>query len=323
MKSLKKSHAVLASIFGLTLVAVPGVNAQVSTINSVVVQTNVVTTTNLPSAVLTVVSNYPSVVSFTETNAGINTTNTTFSAYQDVWQFSTNKSTPYLFQTNDYYTAYMNVTLTGNPISPRKEAGFAFNDVAGNISGQYILDTDNHEVVAFGGNLPFYASPLDGTFTSGETITMGVTIFKDANGSNAIIYSANGISSPVLEFGGPGQANAVYAINSGTTPAPYWLGGYFQIQGQSINTNTITPTTNNGSAVFQNITIVTQPNLNIAENGNQSVLYWNASSANFRLQTSTNLASTNWTTVPTNGAYVIGVAVTNNNPASFYRLITP
>jgi hypothetical protein len=313
MKFLKKSHAFHAALCGIALAAATEANAQVRNINSIVVQTNVVTTTNFPTAVLTVVSNYPSLVSFSVTNAG--TTNTAFSAMQDVWQFSTNKTSPYMFQTNDYFTAYMTVTLTGNPVSPRKEAGFAFNDVAGSISGQYILDTDAGEVVAFGGNIPFYASPLDHSYVSGTPITMGVTIFKDANGSNAIVYSANGISSPVLEFGNPGGVNAVNV--TGGNPAPYSLGGYFQIQGQA------SATTNNGSAVFQNINILTQPNLNIAQNGNQSVVYWDSASANFRLQTSTNLASTNWTSPSTNGAFVIGVVVTNSNPASFYRLITP
>jgi len=303
-----KVRALYAAISSLALFAAAA-DAQVSKINSANVMTNIVY--SLTNTSLTVVSNYPSVISFTVTNAG--TTNTAFSADQDLWNFASN-GVSYLFQTNDYFTAYMNVTLSGSPASPRKEAGFAFQDVAGNISGQYILDTDAGEVVAFGGNLPFYASPLNHQFVSGQTITMGVTIFKDGNGSNAIIYSANGISSPVLEFYG----NAVYLVNNNTTPAPYTLGGYFQIQGTGG-----TPATNSGSAIFQNINIVTQPTLNIAENGNQSVIYWSAASANFRLQSSTNLASANWSNVATNGAYVIGVAVTNAAPATYYRLITP
>jgi hypothetical protein len=204
------------------------------------------------------------------------------------------------------------VTLSGDPISPRKEAGFAFNDVSGGINGQFILDTDGHEVVAFGGNLPFYASPLTGTFQSGETITMGVTIFKDSSGNSAIIYSANGISSGVLEFN----------PQSGTPPQTYTLGGYFQLQGQSDSTNLITAATNSGSAIFQNIKILAQPTLSIAENGNQSVLYWPAAAANFTLQSSTNLSSTNWVNVSTNGSFVIGVAVTNNS-STFYRLVSP
>jgi hypothetical protein len=310
--SCRSVRLCIAAIIGLAFAAVNATFAQVSTINSVFVQPGILDSTNLPDAALTQVTNYPSLISFSATNAGINTTNTAFSPIQDLWEFSSDGGlTAYEFQSNDYFTVYMNVTLTGDPISPRKEAGFAFNDVNGGINGQYILDTDGHEVVAFGGNLPFYASPLDGSFQSGDTITMGITMFKDSNGNNAIIYSANGISSGVLEFG------------AGSPPAPYTLGGYFQLQGQSVSTNVITPATNYGSAVFQNIKILTQPTLNIAQNGNLSVLYWPAAAANFTLQTSTSLSSTNWTTVPTNGAFVIGVAVTNSSSNSFYRLISP
>jgi hypothetical protein len=299
----------LGAITGLAL----GAEAQVSNINSVVVTPRILFGNSLSNAVLEAVTNYPTVISFTETNAG--TSQSGFQPIQDLWEFSADGGkTAYLFQTNDYFTAYMNVTLTGVPAAPRKEAGFAFEDINGNINGQYILDTDAGEVVAFGGNLPFYASPLDHTFVSGETITMGVSIFKDSNGSNAIVYAANGISSPVLEFGNPGGVNAVYTVNN--SPAPYALGGYFQTQGQG------TGVTNMGAASFQNIHIFTQPPLSIAESGNQTLLYWPASQAYFLLQASTNLSSTNWAAV-TNGNYFIGVAVTNSNPSSFYRLIAP
>jgi len=300
------------AVIGIVLAGATCAQGQVSKINSVVIQPRVVNSANLSNAVLTVVTNYPSIVSFTETNAG--TTNTAFSALQDVWQFSADGgNTPYLFQTNDYYTAFMNVTLTGNPVSPRKEAGIAFNDQNGAISGQYILDTDAGEVVAFGGNLPFYATALNHQFHSGDTITMGVTITKDTNGVTSIIYSADGISSPPLEF----NQGAVYLANNNTTPAPYTLGGYFQIQGQN------TPATNNGSAVFQNITIFSQPSLNIAKNGNTSIIYWPASEGTFVLQSSTNLTSTNWTDVNSNSAFISGVVVTNSGTNKFYRLVAP
>jgi hypothetical protein len=286
----------MAAAIGLAFVAVNSAYAQVSTVNSVILTTNALD--GLPDSDLAVVDNYPSVISFIVTNAG--TTNTAFSAMQDFWQFSVKGQTnAYMFQSNDFFTATMSVTLTGSPVSPRKEAGFAFNDSAGNINGQYILDTDAGEVVAFGGNLPFYASPLDHTFQSGDTITMGVTLLQDNSGNNAIIYSANGIDSPVLEFG------------AGSPPEPYTLGGYFQLQGQG------TGTTNFGSAVFQNISIGTS--LSIAVQGtNQVVLYYPASGTNFVLQTSTNLNSTNWTTVV--GEPITGVILPAPVANSFYRL---
>jgi hydroxyacyl-ACP dehydratase HTD2-like protein with hotdog domain len=93
------------------------------------------------------------------------------------------------------------------------------------------------------------------------------------------------------------------------------LGGYFQIQ------RTNNSPGNAGQVVFSDITIVPQVNLNIALNGNQTVLYWPAGATNFVVQTTTNLASTNWTTV-TNGTPIMGITVTNNPgaPAMFYRL---
>jgi hypothetical protein len=232
-KSLLRAVAIAV---GLAMAAVNATYAQVSTINSAVLTTNALD--GLPESDLTVKSDYPSLISFVVTNAG--TTNTSFSAMQDFWQFATNGGAgAYQFQGSDSFTATMTVTLTGDPVNPRKEAGFAFNDVAGNINGQYILDLDAGEVVAFGGNLPFYATPLDHFYLSGEPITMGITILTDSNGKQAIIYSADGFSSAPLEIGTP-MTN-------------YTLGGYFQIQGQG------TGSTNLGSATFANISISSLP----------------------------------------------------------------
>jgi hypothetical protein len=283
------------ALFGLALAAT-GAFGQVSSINSVFVQPRIVE--DLPNAQLAAVTNYPTLISFSETNAG--TTNTTFAINQDLWQFSADGGTnAYTFKSNDYFSVSMNVTLTGDPASPRKEAGFAFDDVGGNINGQYILDTDAGEVVAFGGNLPFYAGSLDHTFKSGDTITMGITLFLDSNDKYAIIYSADGVSSPALEFGSP-------ATN-------FTLGGYFQIQGQG------TPSTNSGSAVFQNITISPGLPLGIATAGaDQVVVYWPASPTNYILQSATSPTSTNWTTV--SGLQVVGFALPATANAAYYRL---
>jgi hypothetical protein len=300
------ARSLYALAVALVFAAATEANAQFTTINQAVISTNFENSTNLAEAQLTVVSNYPSIISFTLTNAG-NPNTTAFSPIQDLWQFSTNGTTPYLFGINEYYTATMNLTLTGNPVSPRKEAGFAFEDVDGNINGQYILDTDAGEVVAFGGNLPFYATALDHDFKSGETITMGITILQDSQGSNAIIYTANGFSSPPLEFTG----NAAYLVN-GSTPAPYSLGGYFQLQGQGV------AVTNNGSAVFQNISVGFP--LGIAAAGaNQAVAYWPAAAGtNYVLQSTTNLASPNWSNVV--GAPVVGIMLPATSSNMFFRL---
>src|SRR5438046_4560449 len=91
--------------------------AQISTINSAVYTPRQYN--DVPAATLTVVSNYPSLISFEEQNV----TKPTGFANRDSWHFSNDSgATPYLFNNSDAFTITMTVTLTGNPISPRKEA---------------------------------------------------------------------------------------------------------------------------------------------------------------------------------------------------------
>jgi hypothetical protein len=210
---------------------VSGAFAQISTINSAVYTPRQFN--DVPAATLTVVSNYPTLISFEEQNVS----KPTGFANRDSWHFSSDSgASPFLFGNTDYFTATMTVTLTGTPISPRKESGFVFNNPL-NDGGEFIVNTDGHEVVAFGGFLPFYAFPR--TFQSGDTVTLGITYFRDSAGKNAIIYSANCLQSPPLEF-----SNLELGVIDGTS-----IGGYIQI----VNSSTIA--TNSGEAVFQNIKI--------------------------------------------------------------------
>ena len=64
------------------------------------------------------------------------------------------------------------------------------------------------------------------------------------------------------------------------------------------------------------------PQLNVATVGNQSVLFYpySAAGTDYVLQSATNLASPNWLVV-TNAVPIIGVTVSNNLPASFFRLV--
>ena len=140
---------------------------------------------------------------------------------------------------DDFFSVSMSLTLTGSPTSPRKEAGFLFDTIGG--QGQFIVNTDAHEIVAFGGPLPFYAFPA--TYISGDTITLGMTYFRDPNNQRAIIYSANGVQSPPQEF-----TNLEQGIIDGST-----LGGYLQVVNDPANAN------NAGTALFQNINIVPEP----------------------------------------------------------------
>lgn len=215
------------------------VGAQVSTINSAVVSPRVFN--DIPGATLNVGTIYgpyphPTLISFTE--QGVSAPNGY--ANRDVWRFSNNGgASAYAFDNDDFFNVSMTLTLMGSPTSPRKEAGFLLSTIGGD--GQFIVNTDAHEIVAFGGPLPFYAFPS--TFFSGNTITLGMSYFLDSNtGLRSIVYSANGVNSPILAI-----SNLEQGIIDGST-----LGGYFQIvNGQDPN--------NSGIAVFQNMNIVAVP----------------------------------------------------------------
>ncbi len=213
--------------------------AQVGTINSATISPRVFN--DIPGATLNVGTIYgpyphPTLISFTEQGVSA----ATGYANRDVWRFSNNGgASAYAFANDDFFNVSMTLTLMGSPTSPRKEAGFLLSTIGGD--GQFIVNTDAHEIVAFGGPLPFYAFPA--TFFSGNTITLGMSYFLDSNtGLRSIVYSANGVNSPILAL-----SNLEQGIISGST-----LGGYFQI------VNAPDPN-NSGIAVFQNINIVAIP----------------------------------------------------------------
>src|SRR5437899_136763 len=219
-----------SAFIALGLAASLGANAQISTINSATYHPREYN--DVPGSTLTVVSNYPALIAFHDQNVSA----PSGFANRHVWRFSSDSgASPYHFNNNDFFSAFMTVTLTGNPTSPRKEAGFLLDSIGG--QGQFVVNTDGHEIVAFGGPFPFYAFPA--TFQSGDTITLGITYFLDGNGKRAIIYYANGVQSPPEEF-----TNLEQGIIDNST-----LGAYVQV------VNDPTDSTNSAVAVFQNIRI--------------------------------------------------------------------
>jgi len=210
-----KTFVTLCLVLTLIGLAVcSGAFAQISTINSATYTERQYN--DVPLATLTTVKNYPTLISFEEKNVS----KPSGFANRDAWHFSNNNGvSSFFFNNSDSFTATMDVTVTGDPISPRKEAGFIFNNPL-NLGGEFTVNTDGHEVVAFGGPLPFYAFPRN--FNSGDTVTLGVTVFRDSNGKNAITYFARTptscLQSPGLEFD-----NLEQGIINGTT-----IGGYFQ-----------------------------------------------------------------------------------------------
>jgi len=167
-----------------------------------------------PWATLNTVNNYPSLVSFSESGV----VGPSGFANRDDWNFSSDGGlTDHLFNNNEYWSISALVTLTGNPTTPRKEAGLRLDSSVGG-DGLFILDTDAHEIVAFGGPFPFYS--FGNTFNSGDSVLMGIT-YENIGGTNGIVYSANGVDSPFLPM-----SNLEQGVIDGST-----LGGYFQIAG--------------------------------------------------------------------------------------------
>jgi hypothetical protein len=73
--------------------------------------------------------------------------------------------------------------------------------------------------------------------------------------------------------------------------------------------------------VMLNSTLFGSPPLNIANAGDQSVLYWHSPAPDSVLQFTTNLNDPHWVTV-SNGTPIMGVTLPNTTPARFFRLIS-
>jgi hypothetical protein len=230
----------------LCLAAVAGANAQInriSSINSAVIIPRYFN--DITNASLTVVSNYPSLISFDYEN--VSTTNPAF-ADRSVWLFSQDGGkSAFRFGNNDAFTITMDVTLSGGPTAPRKEAGIWFETPL-NEAARFVVDSDGSEdgfgFVALGmdGFLPFY--PFPNNFKLGDTVTMGLTVYRDSNsGSNAIVYFAR-TATTCLKSPPQFCSNLEQGVIPGTK-----IGGFIDVL------NSATIATNNGTAVFQNIKI--------------------------------------------------------------------
>ncbi len=139
------------------------------------------------------------------------------------------------------------LTLIATPVAPRKEAGFLVRIGMpwGYSEGYFIVNTDAHEVVAFGWPFPFYSFNANHglSYNAGATIKMGMQFFKDpADALYKVIYCANGTSSPALALDSQGL------FTGWITP-----GGYLQVQIDAWNPG------NAGAALFNNIVAVPEP----------------------------------------------------------------
>lgn len=115
-----------------------------------------------------------------------------------------------------------------------------------------------------------------------------------------------------------GLFNALYSFTNG-------VDGAFPISALTLAGGNLYGTaqgggTNGDGTVFK--LALPPPPLNISPVAGGSVLFWTGSNTNYILQSTTNLASPNWTNV-TNAVPIIGFTVTNSSPAQFFRLVNP
>ena len=115
-----------AIVILVAVMAAAAANAQISSINSAVLVPRVFN--DVPAATLRDSNNYPATISISESNvvaAGNKFAN------RDVWYYSANGTTPYLFHSNDYFYATFSVTLTGGLSGLDLESGILFSDPSG------------------------------------------------------------------------------------------------------------------------------------------------------------------------------------------------
>jgi hypothetical protein len=229
--------------FGTLLGVASLASAQVSTINSARIYRQFTddTTSNYSFT-----NSYPGTIELSDLSVDTNSPGTF--ANRDNWDFSADGgTTSYAFSNNDFFSVSMDVTLSlpsGSSVSPRKEAGFLLSTAGG--QGQFIVNTDAHEIVAFGGPLPFYSFNVNNglSYNAGDTVRLGMRYYLDTgDGMRKVIYSVNGIQSAPQTF-----TNLEQGIIDGST-----LGGYLQVPISNGHGD------NGGDAVFGKVSIAAVP----------------------------------------------------------------
>lgn len=185
---------------------------------------------DVPSSTFTS-SSGPNSVTFTDSNV----VSASGYANRHDWRISDNGSSDKTFGPTDYFDISADVMLAGNPASPRKEAGLRINNSSGD--SLFIVDTDAHDVTAFGGAFPTYDFRAHSVsdFVSGNTLHLRIQYLMQG-GVKGFVLTAGSVVSSFLP-----AANTVKSVYAGST-----LGGYLQVQKAATAPNS-------GAATFTNI----------------------------------------------------------------------
>ena len=162
--------------------------AQVTNINSVVIQAR--RYNDYAGSTLSIVNNYPSLVSFNEGPFGTGNWANHHNA-----RFSTNGTTARSFLNAEAFDISVNVNLAVGSIGPRKEVGFRMDTFIGG-EGQLMVASDG-EVAAFGGPFPFYT--FGNVYTAGTTARLRMIYRPGA--VSTVEYRFNALTSGQLAFG--------------------------------------------------------------------------------------------------------------------------
>lgn len=178
---------------------------------------------------LTMTNNFPTLAviddQFTATPMGIQHANRHDFVFAKDGQFRR-------FNGADSFDISFDLTLDAGAISPRKEAGFIIDSLGGH---HFIVNTDAHEIVAFGGFQPFYSFNVEHgiSYNEGDTINMRMIYngkTESAPGKFQYIIIKDGVtySSPVIDSpaGEMGIADAsrihVYAQGRAATASDFF-----------------------------------------------------------------------------------------------------
>jgi hypothetical protein len=237
-----------ASVIGLGLAAATGVHAQISTIDSAVINTRIFN--DDPGSTLNTVNSYPGLVSISDTPTGV--------GFANLHNFQLAVGgTAYSFGNNEAFLFSADLTISG---AGNGEAGLLLSPWwSPNIDGRFNFRTTDGEIAAFGGRLPFYSFTASQgvTYTKGDTVRVGLDYYPNSlsPGDPATItynltIGANFYTSGPLAFdeGNPAEGYGSWGHLDNAR-----LGGYLQVfTGMSGAGNELT-------AQWENISIIPEP----------------------------------------------------------------